>query len=228
MRLGTSSACRQSDGNFDNFHSAWSRQLGLPPSCKLSADAARNRATSSQTLALSLSHTLPAADWLSGWLYRVVCHTVCHIIWTITNHASVKQTKRVKRKAFASASVFAFTAAPAHGHPILHPLNENLQANPIFLQGVHSLVDRHREREIQREREERGAMADRAHHIWVLRAVRYFFGVPFSFLSHVKACVCVWECVREWIEEGAFKGSCYRAAAGAAAAAAVLHTSISF
>lgn len=132
MGLDTSSACRQSDWNFDNFHSALSRQLGLPPSCQLSADAARNRATSLQTLALALT-----LDWLSGWLYRVVCHTVCHIIWTITNHASVKQRKRAERKAFAS------TAAPAHGHPILHPLSENLQANPIFLQGVHSLVDRH-------------------------------------------------------------------------------------
>lgn len=169
------------------------------------------------------SLSLPHTARLPGWLYRVVCHTVCHIIWTITNHASVKQTKRAKRKSFASASVFASTAAPAHGHPILHPLNENLQANPIFQQGVHSLVDRHREKEIERERGERGYGRQSAPHLSAAGGSIFFRRSFFLFKSCEGVCVSVCE----WIEEGAFKGSCYRAAAGAAAAAA-LHTSISF
>lgn len=74
-------------------------------SCKLSIDAARNRATRSCVYLSSCASLLPCV-WvtlppflsvcLSDLLYLLVCHTVCHIIWTITNHASVKQTKRAQ------------------------------------------------------------------------------------------------------------------------------------
>jgi len=118
----------------------------LARSCQLSADAARNWATLSQSvsfLSLSRTHTViqqthsdshSHSDELSELVYLLVCHTVCHIIWTITNHASVKQTKRAQSIRIRTRT-WSHHSSPA--------FNKNLQANPIFLQGVHSLVDRH-------------------------------------------------------------------------------------
>lgn len=141
-------ACRQSDRNFDSFHSALSRQV---------ANSALMQ--HQPRLLLSLS------------LYRVVCHTVCHIIWTITNHASVKQTKRAERiRIRIRIRIRTRTWSPYSSYPLRKFASKSYFPTRVALTRRQS--ERRRERERARGRAK--GSTDRAHHIWVLRAVRFF------------------------------------------------------